>query len=91
MIRTQAITTTGVVTAVIEPRLVDTASETIGCLSSPIVYAIENPTDTMQVEEWITSTLAPTTLAIQDRGHQAMTKHRGLGKPVHETIRNIVT
>jgi hypothetical protein len=68
MIRTQTISTTGVVTAVIEPRLIDTAPETVGCLSSPIVYAIENPTDTMQVEEWITSTLAPTTMAIQDRG-----------------------
>jgi hypothetical protein len=65
MIRTQAISTTGVVTAVIEPRLIDTASETVGCLSSPIVYSIENPTDTMQVEEWITSKLTPTTTSIR--------------------------
>lgn len=67
MIRTQAIFTTGVVTAVIELRLIDTASETVGCLSSPIVYTIENPTDTMQVEEWITSKLTPTTMALAIR------------------------
>jgi hypothetical protein len=54
MIRTRAISTTEVVTAVIGPRLIDTASETVGCSSSPIEYTIENPTDTMQVEEWIT-------------------------------------
>jgi hypothetical protein len=44
------ISTTRVVTAVIELRLIDTASETVGCLSSPIEYTIENSTDTMQVE-----------------------------------------
>ena len=55
MIRAQAMSTTRVVTAVIEPRLIDTASETVRCLSSPIVYTIGNPTDTMQVEEWIAS------------------------------------
>jgi hypothetical protein len=86
MICTQAsmIFTTGVVTAVIELRLIDTASETAGCLSSPIEYTIENPTNRMQVEEWITSKLTPTTMmAMAIQGcHEAMTKQCcGLGKP----------
>ena len=70
MIHMQAISTTGVVTTVIEPRRADTASESVGCSSSPIVYTIENPTDTMQVEE-----CGSLPMAIQDC-HQAMTKQR---------------
>lgn len=48
MIRMKAMFTTRVVAAVIEPRLIDTAPDTVGCSSLPIVYTIDNPTDTMR-------------------------------------------
>jgi len=84
MYDSHAISTTGVVTAVIEPRLIDTASESVGWLSSSIVYTIENPTNTMQVEEWITSKLTLTTVTMANGDQAMMTKQRhGLDKPRH--------
>ncbi len=48
---TQAISNTGVVTVVIEPRLIDIASRTAGRPSSPIVYTIgTNERDASKVE-----------------------------------------
>lgn len=84
MYDSHAISTTEVVTAVIEPRLIDTASESVGWLSSPIVYTIENPTDTVQVEEWITSKLTLTTVTMASGDQAMMTKRRhSLDKPRH--------